>query len=132
MYDRRQFLGMLSLPALASIAPPRPRRVREVLGRANAAASDEGYWSEIARAFTIDRSITNLNNGGVSPSPAYVQEAHKRNLDFSNNAPPYSMWRILEPQRDVLGYGARGAGGSIPGHATLIFDMEMFQLDTDV
>ncbi len=102
MYDRRQFLGALGLPALATLAAPRPRRMLEALQRAEAATSEEAYWAEIARAFTIDRSLVNLNNGGVSPSPAYVQEAHKRNLDFSNNAPPYNMWRILEPQRETV------------------------------
>lgn len=50
----------------------------------------------------MDRSLVNLNNGGVSPSPAWVQEAMKRHLDYSNTAPPYSMWKILEPQREAV------------------------------
>ncbi|MGI9037985.1 MAG: hypothetical protein ACR2GQ_03885 [Gemmatimonadota bacterium] len=69
-------------------------------GRAAAVARDEDYWAEVAQAFTVDRSLINLNNGGVSPSPAYVQEAMKRHLDYSNEAPAYTMWRILEPQRE--------------------------------
>jgi selenocysteine lyase/cysteine desulfurase len=63
-------------------------------------AADEDFWAEAARAFTVDRSLVNLNNGGVSPSPAWVQEAMKRHLDYSNEAPVYTMWRILEPQRE--------------------------------
>jgi len=31
-----------------------------------------------------------------------VQEAMKRHLDFSNTSPAYSMWRILEPQREPV------------------------------
>jgi selenocysteine lyase/cysteine desulfurase len=51
----------------------------------------------------MDRSIVNLNNGGVSPSPAVVQEAMKRHLDYSNTAPPpYALWQILEPQRETV------------------------------
>lgn len=63
-------------------------------------ARDESFWFEVQQAFTVDRSLINLNNGGVSPSPAIVQEAMKRSLDYSNTAPTYSMWRILEPQRE--------------------------------
>ena len=48
----------------------------------------------------MDRTLVNLNNGGVSPAPSVVQEAMKRHLDYSNEAPVYTMWRILEPQRE--------------------------------
>ncbi|NNE47145.1 MAG: aminotransferase class V-fold PLP-dependent enzyme [Rhodothermales bacterium] len=63
-------------------------------------ARDEDFWSEVQHAFTVDRSLVNLNNGGVSPSPAIVQESMKKHLDFSNQAPVYNMWRILEPRRE--------------------------------
>lgn len=63
-------------------------------------ARDESFWFEVQQAFTVDRTLINLNNGGVSPAPAAVQEAMKRYLDYSNTAPVYSMWRILEPQRE--------------------------------
>lgn len=58
---------------------------------------DESYWREIQQAFTLDRTIINLNNGGCSPSPRVVHEAFKRYLDISNQAPVYHMWQILEP-----------------------------------
>jgi selenocysteine lyase/cysteine desulfurase len=61
-------------------------------------ARDEDFWREIRHAFTIDRTIINLNNGGVSPSPRVVQEAMARYLSFSNEAPVYTMWQVLEPQ----------------------------------
>jgi selenocysteine lyase/cysteine desulfurase len=61
-------------------------------------AQDEGYWNEIQRAFTVDRTIVNLNNGGVSPSPRVVQEAMARYLAISNEVPAYSMWQLVEPQ----------------------------------
>ena len=63
-------------------------------------ARDEAFWMEVQQAFTVDRTLVNLNNGGVSPAPSIVQEAMKRHLDFSNQAPVYTMWRILEPQRE--------------------------------
>ena len=60
-------------------------------------AADERYWREIQQAFTVNRSYVNLNNGGVCPSPRIVQEAMKRYLDLSNEAPVYTMWQLLEP-----------------------------------
>ncbi|HEY3245425.1 MAG TPA: aminotransferase class V-fold PLP-dependent enzyme [Phycisphaerae bacterium] len=61
-------------------------------------AADEDYWREIQQAFAVDRSIINLNNGGVSPSPRVVQDALRRHLEFTNNVPAYNMWKVLEPQ----------------------------------
>ncbi|MBA2305341.1 MAG: aminotransferase class V-fold PLP-dependent enzyme [Acidobacteria bacterium] len=60
-------------------------------------AADETYWREIQQAFTLDRTIINLNNGGCCPSPRVVHEAFKRYLDISNQSPVYHMWQILEP-----------------------------------
>jgi len=44
--------------------------------------------------------MINLNNGGVSPAPRLVQEAMKRSLDLSNEAPSFKMWRWQEPERE--------------------------------
>src|SRR3954462_10270191 len=60
-------------------------------------AADEGYWRDIQKAFTLDRTIINLNNGYTCPSPRVVHEALKRYLDSSNQAPIHFMWNTLEP-----------------------------------
>ena len=113
MSTRRAFLGSLALPAAASALGLSFRPAR-LSGEARAVASaladhpgapadvarDEDFWAEVARAFTVDRSLVNLNNGGVSPSPAFVQEAMKRHLDYSNLAPTRTMWQDLEPRRE--------------------------------
>src|SRR5438046_3515487 len=65
---------------------------------AEASARDEDFWREIQQAFTVDRNIINLNNGGVCPSPKIVQDAMRRQLEFSNLAPAYSLFRSLEPE----------------------------------
>jgi isopenicillin-N epimerase len=52
-------------------------------------AADESYWRDIQMAFTLDRSLINLNNGNSCPSPRVVHEAYKRYLDSSNQAPVY-------------------------------------------
>ncbi len=61
-------------------------------------ARNESFWREIQLAFTVDRTVINLNNGGVSPSPRVVQEAMRRYLEFSNMLPAHNLWRVLEPQ----------------------------------
>ncbi len=111
MLNRRSFLGSLGLPSVAlATATLRPRNAWAALEALadpgvrdtehEKLAGDESLWSQIQRAFTVDRSLVNLNNGGVSPSPQVVQAAMKRFLDYSNTAPTYAMWRILEPQRE--------------------------------
>ena len=104
--DRRQFLGALMLPAAAGIAPGAFFPKLDLRGLnpfpPGGAEDDEALWFEAAKAFTVDRSLVNLNNGGVSPAPAIVQDAMKRHLDYSNLAPPYTMWQVLEPQRESV------------------------------
>lgn len=99
MYSRREMLGAAAIGAAAVLNPFRSREVLAAV--AGLSPEDERFWFEIQQAFTVDRSIVNLNNGGVSPSPAIVQEAMKRHLDYSNTAPPpYALWQILEPQKE--------------------------------
>ncbi len=62
------------------------------------AAEDEDFWAQIQQAFVLDRNTINFNNGGCSPSPRIVQDALRRQLEFSNQAPSNYMWRILEPE----------------------------------
>ena len=71
-------------------------------GTAEELACDENFWFEVQQAFSNDRSLVNLNSGGVSPSPNIVQQAMKRHLDYSNTIPPYTMWKVLEPQREPV------------------------------
>jgi len=61
-------------------------------------AADAAYWDQIGRAFDVDRTIVNLNNGGCSPAPAHVLEAMIRDLRFSNEIPVHHMWNVLEPR----------------------------------
>ncbi|MCP9291734.1 aminotransferase class V-fold PLP-dependent enzyme [Gracilimonas sediminicola] len=109
METRKQFLkkigsGAAALTAGAFFNPMKTEKLKEKLdsysGTAVEIARNEDFWAQVQQAFTVDRSLINLNNGGVSPSPAFVQEAMKKHLDFSNQAPVYNMWRILEPRRE--------------------------------
>ncbi len=65
-------------------------------------AADEDYWSVIQQAYTVNPSIINLNNGGVSPAPRVVQEALDRYNKMVNEGPSYFMWRVLDMGREPL------------------------------
>ena len=108
--NRRQFFDTIAKPAaVASVVMANPTLmakalsgIRSTAGNPKDIARDESFWREIQQGYTADRSMINLNNGGLSPAPRVVQEAMKRHLDFSNTSPAYSMWRILEPQREPV------------------------------
>ena len=61
---------------------------------------DEDFWTYISQSYTVNPSVINLNNGGVSPAPKIVQDALIRYNALSNEGPSYYMWRILDQGRE--------------------------------
>ena len=112
MPDRRKFIQQIGLVAGAFSANSLFNQLHAAeITAANqkitqlspeAIAADEDYWSIIQQAYTVNPSIINLNNGGVSPSPRIVQEAVERFNKLSNEGPSYFMWRILDQGREPL------------------------------
>lgn len=108
--DRRKFLisGIATASAFDLIAdtdfPFAFHLQQQISNHKDAAslASDEDYWWSIRQQYTVSPNIINLNNGGVSPQPKVVQDAHIRNYQYSNEAPSYYMWRILDQGREAL------------------------------
>jgi selenocysteine lyase/cysteine desulfurase len=99
--DRRSFFssaaGVVAAFQNDSIARAQAAAA-SVSGRpADAVARDEDFWFNVRHAFTVDRNIINLNNGGVSPSPKVVMDTEIRYLEIENMTPSYYMWRILDP-----------------------------------
>lgn len=143
-YSRRRFLGAIGRPAAAvfAVAALDPVVMKGALaavstrkGKPEEIAADESYWYPVQQAYTVDRSLVNLNNGGVSPSPAVVQNSMKRYLDYSNTAPVYTMWRILEPQREGVRKRLARAFGCDPEEVALTRNasegLEICQLGID-
>jgi isopenicillin-N epimerase len=111
MTDRRAFLHSLAAGAATAALPTfntgAIRRLSEANTMAGARppvsmAEDEAYWGTIQRAFDMDRTMTNLNNGGCSPAPTHVLDQMIRDLRFSNELPVDHMWRVLEPRQESV------------------------------
>jgi selenocysteine lyase/cysteine desulfurase len=123
-FNRRLFLrraGLASATAfLSSLARPAwSRGLQKALDQAASLppgqlAADEDFWYYIQQAFTVSPGLINLNNGGVSPAPKTVQEAMKRYYDYSNEAPSYFMWRILDQGREPLRTNLANLAGCLP------------------
>ena len=104
--NRRSFLYTAGAAAIAfrngAIERQQGASAAATNSSAEQTARDEDFWFEVRHAFTIDRNIINLNNGGVSPAPRVVQQAMDRYLEMSNMAPVHYMWRVLDPQVETV------------------------------
>ena len=105
--ERRSFVAALTgaavtLPAFRANAFEQLFKANVIAGNRPPAAlaEDELYWAQIQRAFDADRTMINLNNGGISPTPSHVLEQMIRDLKFTNELPVEHMWRILEPRME--------------------------------
>ncbi len=102
---------------------------------AKAVATDEAFWLPVQDAYPVDRSLLNLNNGGVSPSPRQAQQALRRMQDFANQCPSRNLWRIQEPQRETVRqdlaelFGANAEEIAICRNATEALETVTFGLD---
>jgi len=99
--DRRRFISSAAALAAAFRSDSTAlaqKAAKSVSGRpADVVARDEDFWFNIREAFTVDRTMINLNNGGVSPAPRIVMDTEIRYLQIENMNPTYYMWRILDP-----------------------------------
>lgn len=124
MQQRRQFLQRMGLLAGAFSANSLYQQAHAAEWEAahnriaalspEQTASDEDYWSVIQQGYTVNPSLINLNNGGVSPAPRIVQEAVERFNKMSNEGPSYYMWRILDQGREPLRYKLATMAGCSP------------------
>lgn len=124
MFSRKKFiqhstLATASLSLLEWIEPAKAAAMHRQVERVQAldpvtVATDEDFWSFIREHFTVSPNIINLNNGGVSPQPKPVQDAHIRYYQYCNEAPSYYMWRILDQGREPLRAKLAEMAGCLP------------------
>jgi isopenicillin-N epimerase len=112
MTDRRAFVNQvfaagIAAPMLNSSAVRRLAQAADIAGTRVplSLAEDESYWGEIRRAFTLDDTLINLNNGWSSPAPAVALEQMIRDMRFSNELPVEHMARLLEPRIESVREG---------------------------
>ena len=144
MYSRRHFLSKITAYssaaffALKSDAVARTRyAVRELDpdDSPEKVAGNELFWSRIQSSFQLDRTIINLNNGGVSPSPRTVHNSFKRYLDYSNQNPAYNMWLHLEPNVEgvrkklAIKFGCKKEEIAITRNASEALEIVQFGMD---
>jgi selenocysteine lyase/cysteine desulfurase len=145
MPTRRAFLGSLSWPAvslaLPSLHPDGMIRALAAVAGSPALppetlARDEAFWFEVRQAFDVDRSMINLNNGGVCPSPRAVMASLQGNLDAANALPAYVMWQVQEPRRETAREGLARLLGCDPEEVAITRNasesLETVQLGLDL
>lgn len=111
---RREFLRAAAGVAPAALhlrfAPDALRVTRTAVERRAAmpaaqAAADEDLWRDVQSAFSISRSMINLDNGNVCPSPRAVTDALVRSLWLEQTAPAYAIYDVELPQTITVAEG---------------------------
>lgn len=104
--ERRHFLKTAGVTAgLATFLGPDSFRgveaaVSEIADLApHEAARDEALWREVKQAFTVNRSLINLDNGYACPSPRVVTEAVVRYI-WEQEQVPYGQY--VQKARDQV------------------------------
>jgi selenocysteine lyase/cysteine desulfurase len=121
MHSRRNFLNKLGaaggLSFLSMVNPAFAAEAESFLKTSwqpgdPVGKSDDDFWGWVRESYTVSPNIINLNNGGVSPQPKVVQDAHIRFYQYCNEAPSYYMWQILDQGREPLREKLAGLCGS--------------------
>ncbi len=119
----RALLGAgAALPVFRASAFAALAEAEEVGGGRSAAAlaGDEDFWATVQRAFDIDRTLINLNNGGISPAPTHVVEQMIRDIRFVNALPVEHNWRVLEPRMEATRRDLARAFGCAPEEMAIV------------
>src|SRR5262245_4737386 len=101
---RRSFLKTLGAASAAGFLHPSATKALEsATARVAAlspeeAAADESYWRDVQGAFSISRSLIDLNNGFTCPSPKVVTDSVVDYIWQQEEAPSYVIARLLPPR----------------------------------
>src|SRR5688572_24582941 len=113
MATRRKFIrNSLGVTGLISLAPTLQAHAEEFNGirdfrklkhlDAHGVAGDEDAWEAVAKEFTVDPTIIDLNNASISPQPKIVQRALIESYEASNRGPSYYSWNVSNKNRQTI------------------------------
>lgn len=118
---RRRFLGTVARTAgLVSILGPAALQPLEAAAQRTAgltpeqAARDEYLWRDIQQAFSMSRSLTNLDNAWTCPSPRVVTEAMIGYIWDQEQRPAQQWIQDLEDRMEVIRVRLAGLFGANP------------------
>ncbi len=83
-------------------------------------AGNEDFWFQVQQAYDVDRSMINLNNGGVAPAPRVVLDAMHRHDEFTNHLPARHLWDVLDPQVEPVRKSLADAFGCDPEELAVV------------
>jgi selenocysteine lyase/cysteine desulfurase len=128
--ERRRFLkavgGGAGAAAVTTLFSPATLRSVEAATRRVAAlppeetAADESYWRDIQGAFSISRSLIDLNNGYTCPSPRIVTERLVEYIWQQEQAPSYYLRTLLPPRRETVRQGLARVFGCDPEEIAIV------------
>lgn len=126
--DRRTFMrdaaAMTALGAAVLRDDALQRIEAAVVGAGGASAdelaSNEDFWFNVQNAYDVDRSVINLNNGGVAPSPRVVMDAMHRHDRFTNQLPSRHLWDVLDPQVETVRVALAKSFGCDPEELAIV------------
>ncbi len=126
MSTRRQLLqSALTFAPAVMLSGTALARTTAFIERVNAKGlrgpntSDEDFWRFIQQSYDVDRAITNLNNGGVSPAPRTVMNAVNQIQAQTNNLPAMELWQNLEPRVETVRQDLAILFGSTPNQIAI-------------
>jgi len=119
MNRRRVIQSVLGGAAVAAFQDNVLERIRAAASTVNGrtpedVATDEDYWAEIRNAFSVDRNVINMNNGYCSPAPRTVQDAMRRQLEYTDMGPYHTMVNVLYRQIETVRRRIADAAGCDP------------------
>ncbi|HXV64524.1 MAG TPA: aminotransferase class V-fold PLP-dependent enzyme [Vicinamibacteria bacterium] len=144
--ERRRFLqtlgaGLGAAGVTTIFDPGETARVEAATGRVASlvpeeVARDESYWRDVQQAFSISRSLIDLNNGYTCPSPRVVTESLIDYIWQQEEAPSYVLRSLLPPRRETVRNGLARLFGCDPEEIALVRNtseaMEILLLGIDL